>query len=142
MLNRMYYEVKFYLPGDTQLHTKEFDYCQDADEFIEGTGAEVFLEDWKEEPLPADQLVFVNVYYVTREYGGPEEGGWYYNQSNCVESVPVQNQYSEQMAEYMKEKYAMYAYGNIYSVLGGQEVDVAIEMEPAASETRERPHYE
>jgi len=23
---------------------------------------------------------FINVYHVTREYGGPEEGGWYYDQ--------------------------------------------------------------
>ena len=33
--------------------------------------------------------VYVNAYIVTREYGGPEEGGWYYDAGYPVASVPV-----------------------------------------------------
>jgi hypothetical protein len=29
--------------------------------------------------------VYVNVYRVTREYGGPEEGGWWYEYEHPVE---------------------------------------------------------
>lgn len=32
--------------------------------------------------------LYVNVYGVTRCYGGPEEGGWFYNQSYPLASVP------------------------------------------------------
>lgn len=32
---------------------------------------------------------YVNAYEETREYGGPEEGGWYYTQGRCIKSVPV-----------------------------------------------------
>ena len=33
--------------------------------------------------------VYVNAYIVTREYGGPEEGGWYYDAGYPVASMPV-----------------------------------------------------
>ena len=33
--------------------------------------------------------VYVNAYEVTREYGGPEEGGWYYDAGEPMASVPV-----------------------------------------------------
>ena len=34
-------------------------------------------------------LLFVNVYMVSRAYGGPEEGGWYFDAYHPEESVPV-----------------------------------------------------
>ena len=33
-------------------------------------------------------LVFINVYEVSRQYGGPEEGGWWYDHFACVGSIP------------------------------------------------------
>jgi hypothetical protein len=32
---------------------------------------------------------FVNVYAVTRHYGGPEEGGWWYDEGEPVKSTAV-----------------------------------------------------
>ena len=29
---------------------------------------------------------YVNVYAITRHYGGPEEGGWWYNTGEPIES--------------------------------------------------------
>ena len=34
---------------------------------------------------------FLNVYEVTREYGGPEEGGWWYNARHTVTHLDVTN---------------------------------------------------
>lgn len=34
-------------------------------------------------------LLYLNVYLVTRHYGGPEEGGWWYNRGEAVASMPV-----------------------------------------------------
>ena len=31
-------------------------------------------------------MKYVNVYSVTRHYGGPEEGGWWYNAGEPIES--------------------------------------------------------
>jgi hypothetical protein len=34
--------------------------------------------------------LYINVYSVTRHYGGPEEGGWWYNSGTPLASVPIQ----------------------------------------------------
>jgi len=34
-------------------------------------------------------IVYVNAYAVTRHYGGPEEGGWWYNRGEPLASVPI-----------------------------------------------------
>lgn len=90
----------------------------------------------------ADKTVCVNVYKVTRRYGGAEEGGWYYNHFTCLETYPVRNKNSDTIKEMLLEEYKDEAHGNIYSVLGGAEIDVKIEMKPSESETTERPFYE
>jgi hypothetical protein len=89
-----------------------------------------------------DHIGFVNVYEVTREYGGAEEGGWYYNSLRCLESIPCQHGYASDIIEWAKEEYAHIKHGNIYSVLGGAELEVMWEDSPCESETRNRPHYE
>jgi hypothetical protein len=44
--------------------------------------------------------------------------------------------------EYMESEHAEKRYGNIYSVLGGEDVELRWEESPSESETKERPHYE
>ena len=34
-------------------------------------------------------VLYVNAYAVTRHYGGPEEGGWWYNAGEPLASIPV-----------------------------------------------------
>jgi len=34
------------------------------------------------------RILYVNVYRVTRHFGGPEEGGWYYNAGEPLASIP------------------------------------------------------
>ena len=97
---------------------------------------------FKEIPIGEDEIVYVNIYSVTREYGGPEEGGWWYNRLSCIESIPVKNKNSELMEEESEKEYEKLKYGNIYSVLGGRDIEVIIEEKPKQSETKERPHYE
>ena len=36
---------------------------------------------------PATTVYFINVYETEQQYGGPEEGGWYYHTMNCIASV-------------------------------------------------------
>ena len=36
-----------------------------------------------------EALLYVNAYEVTRHYGGPEEGGWWYNHHEPIASIPV-----------------------------------------------------
>ena len=86
--------------------------------------------------------VYVNVYSVTRHYGGPEEGGWWYNAGEPVESRIVPNrEAAETLREEMEEKHGK-GHGNIYSVLGGVKIEVLIEDEFASAYPREPMYYE
>lgn len=35
-------------------------------------------------------LIYVNIYSVGRSYGGPEEGGWYFDTGSPVGAIPVE----------------------------------------------------
>lgn len=39
---------------------------------------------------------FLNVYHVTRQHGGHEEGGWYYDQGEPMASVPLDPEWDEE----------------------------------------------
>jgi hypothetical protein len=41
---------------------------------------------------------YVNVYSVDRSYGGPEEGGWWFNSGTPVAAVPVSTEGEEVVA--------------------------------------------
>ncbi len=82
---------------------------------------------------------FVTAYEVTRHWGGPEEGGWWYNWYEPINTVPTST--PETMAEIFKTKYGDRVQGDIYSVLGGLAISVMIEDEPAANRSTERPRY-
>lgn len=92
--------------------------------------------------VPDNQIVYVNVYSIERCYGGPEEGGWWYNWFNCIESYPCRNEVSDLMQEQLEKEYNHIKHGDIYSVLGGTDLAVYIEQKPAESQTKERPYYE
>jgi hypothetical protein len=83
---------------------------------------------------------FINVYEVERRYGGPEEGGWYYNHYNCIDTKEVPFSKIDETIESLKKEYGT-GEGDIYSVLGGYEIQILVEEEPAKSVTKERPYY-
>lgn len=84
---------------------------------------------------------WINVYSVTRHFGGNEEGGWYYNWHECVESKEVFLEHTEIIMDRLKERHSE-GCGDIYSVLGGFKVEYRIENSRAESQTKERPYYE
>lgn len=84
---------------------------------------------------------YVNVYRVTREYGGPEEGGWWFDTGE-----PVMTQWSptaegaDQVWEDLREQYP--DTGKRDSVLGGDDYSVRIEPHEGKAYPEEYPHYE
>jgi hypothetical protein len=114
--------------------------------------------------------LFVNVYDVNDNYGGPEEGGWTYESGEFLEGRPAAN---EQQAQAIKaELEAKYGVQNAQRQPFGTtmlndpeaeipenwepssqaddeshvhyegEIRVVIEDEPGRSYPTERPHYE
>ena len=115
--------------------------------------------------MPEQRLRYINVYAVTRHYGGPEEGGWWYNSGSPIESrsivvgppppwvpeSPHGHSYPDLSPhdmeriraemELMEERYESVSCGDIYSVLGGVEVQVDHDEEPGKYWPEERPYY-
>jgi hypothetical protein len=90
-----------------------------------------------------DDLIFVNAYEVSRHYGGPEEGGWWYNAFSPLASVPVRGKAAAKKVQArLRRMFADVEHGDINSVLGGAELGVYLEDEMADYSPKERPYYE
>lgn len=86
---------------------------------------------------------YANVYAVTRHYGGPEEGGWWYDAGEPIGSVAMHPDWSwETVRTFLEALYADRNHGNIGSVLGGTEVRICREIYFAEPWPARRPRYE
>ena len=95
--------------------------------------------------MTTNELTYLNAYAVTRHYGGPEEGGWWFNAGEPLASVPLANPTEDQSVterDRLKAIFADHAEGDIYSVNGGVEISVCQQDGPAASWPDESPQYE
>ena len=90
----------------------------------------------------ADNTKWVTAYEVTRHYGGPEEGGWWYDRYDPIESNEVADEEAQATRKMLRERYADREHGDIGSVLGGVEVQVLVEDEREEFAVTSRPHYE
>jgi hypothetical protein len=91
------------------------------------------------------EIAFFNVYTTVRLYGGPEEGGWYYNYTNLEFCVPFLYENEETLKLMIKaheERIKELPRGDIYSVNGGQNAFIMIEKTAGESASTEHPHYE
>lgn len=104
-------------------------------------------EQRKEAAARGEVLPFYVVCYgITRHYGGPEEGGWYYDWLRIVE---VRKCWSAKdgvrVVHELREEYANPNRNwDRFSVLGGEDYYVRPYANPDCfpEEDRERPHYE
>jgi hypothetical protein len=91
---------------------------------------------------------FVNVYNVDRCYGGPEEGGWWYDAGEPSEYFERASFGVESQEEAQLLKSALLAriempddHHDRSSVIGDTDIEVYIEDMPAERFPRERPFY-
>lgn len=94
---------------------------------------------------------YITAYAVTRHYGGPEEGGWWYNWYSVIETqaLPKSLQRRSNRAtagvrsrvEALRKKLDDINDGNIYHSTGGVMLDVIIESVKHENESTEQPHY-
>ena len=93
---------------------------------------------------------YVNCYSVSRQYGGPEEGGWYYDEFTPLASVKLPDNTPQAIIETVRlkmlDRYAgeRTSCGRLgrYSVLGGSDVEVYVEDAPPKASPEDTPHYE
>lgn len=96
---------------------------------------------WKEENW---SKVYVNGYLAVRNYGGPEEGGWWYNSYEPVFSYLIPDPNIQDPQKMQNRFYRVYNYlseGDIYSMRGGQLLCIYVE-DHFAQFWSESSHYE
>lgn len=88
------------------------------------------------------QQWFVGVYDVDRGYGGPEEGGWYFDAGTLVRQIAVSSyDEAERVRNELREEFPKT--DRRYSVLGGADYDITIGIEPPRDMFPEQtPRYE
>jgi hypothetical protein len=92
------------------------------------------------------RYVYVNVYETDRAYGGPEEGGWYYDVGSPVKVMPVARDRAERLLGRVQEvcdrinREERRRPGS--SVLAtGDYLQACIEERPGEEYPRRRPRY-
>lgn len=97
---------------------------------------------------------YINAYEVSRFYGGPEEGGWWYDSGLKLKSVEVRDDYGATQAidEMWTEFAETYGYDPLThkrvrgltrsNLLGGSDLEIREESHPAENYPQQRPHYE
>lgn len=92
------------------------------------------------------KIVYVNAYAVSRNWGGPEEGGWWYDSGEPLASIPVREE-DDTVIE-LEKKRLMETIGwnrkglGRYSVNGGEDFEIYVEEHPAKPWPERIPHYE
>ena len=79
---------------------------------------------------------YVNAYAVTREYGGPEEGGWWYDTGDVLASELCDGKHAEVVRARLEEEFCQ-----SYAVPRGARLSVHVEDVPAAPWPAEKPYY-
>ena len=96
-----------------------------------------------------DGKFFVNTYFMERCYGGPQEGGWWYDCGEPIESINLGICSQEEAEELRDERWEIWRKRNeeegrrdISSVLSTGQYQTYIEDHFAVAFPSERPHYE
>lgn len=101
-----------------------------GDDWTKVANLNSFVDDYEAElSFPA----FVTAYDHTRAYGGPEEGGWWYDAYEPLESITVN---SSEEAEQAAQK----LYNDFHGSTDGK-LSIDIERQKG-SQVKDRPHYE
>ena len=94
---------------------------------------------------------FITAYAVTRHFGGPEEGGWWYNWYEVIETQALPKSLQRRSNRAAREvnarrkallkKLDHINEGNIYHSTGGVLLDVIVESVKHENKSTEQPHY-
>jgi len=90
---------------------------------------------------PNNVLVYVNVYLNDRCYGGPEEGGWWYDTLEPVYCVPTTLDHAVKIREILEKEYSNEGRRPIESVLSEGVYVVYIQLHTPEYSPKEKPYY-
>ena len=105
---------------------------------------EMILDDDTWQGFNNGDFCVITLYLTTREYGGPEEGGWWYNWDYNHTSIPTifDEDNNTASVKMLLDAAGHHIGGDIYSVLGGVQGWVRIERIAGSAKSTEIPRYE
>ena len=105
---------------------------------------EMILDDDTWQGFNNGDFCVITLYLTTREYGGPEEGGWWYNWDYNHTSIPTIFDADNITAsvKMLLDAAGHHIGGDIYSVLGGVQGWVRVERIAGSAKSTEVPRYE
>lgn len=122
---------------------------EELETMAEGHDPEHMFERKSDDFYDRDHIPWhVSVYEVDRLYGGPEEGGWWYNAGRCELTVPVPDTMSDSEIEALvgslRKAYPKQTgqYGVSSVCYDGGDYEVYVESQRGEDYPKERPHYE
>lgn len=91
-------------------------------------------------------LLWVTAYAIYQNYGGPEEGGWWYDSGEALASIPCRtdaevNEAIERLASLYKEQYEA-EHNRTDSRGDGADLCICVEAAQGKHWPDVRPHYE
>jgi hypothetical protein len=91
-----------------------------------------------------DTTIMVNVVLEDRAYGGPEEGGWWYDTGEVMQVIPTDSLESAGcLIEWLKAgRFSNEGRPEVSSVLSCGQFDFKLSFQPLESYPNRRPHYE
>jgi len=95
--------------------------------------------------MPLSTIRYVNAYEVSRHYGGPEEGGWWFDAGTPLASVPcVTDEAVDEAKTHLQFLFGPAYEGNRdrHSVIGEENLEIFVEDTVATPFPAETPHYE
>lgn len=96
-------------------------------------------------PFKHPRVGYVNAYVENRLYGGPEEGGWWYNAGSPVAAIPfiINGEFtSQKMAQHLENTIGYHSKYPLSSVLGHDTLSIVTENAFPEEYPSETPHYE
>lgn len=88
-----------------------------------------------------EPVCYVNVWCVWRQYGGPEEGGWWYDRGECVKTVVCSTRPQARVVR--NELLVDYPLSDDrFRGLNGSDYKITIDDQRGTHFPKTRPHYE
>lgn len=88
------------------------------------------------------QVYFVTVFEIDRAYGGPEEGGWWYDTGEPVLHIPCRSHSAaEDVRDRVREKYPHTGQSGSCVYQGG-DYSITVDVRPGKAYPETVPHYE
>lgn len=120
-------------------------YGGETDKYVrDQSGNDTFTDSVEYSDVPSYVPKFVTLYEISRDYGGPEEGGWWYDSYHVVESIQAYGCSVDEVKAFLLKNHRIDLDRECtrYNVRGPNDHIILVELNSGEMSEREIPRYE